>query len=237
MNKFFIFSVFVSLSLLAGTNAYFTFDLPEDWVAVSKENLAVFNQAEDAIKQQRRNPYCAAYQRKALFDFELPYILIEQEAHAPYSLPELQAMANALPSAIRNAYLPLHRAGKYGEVNVMPAFYDEERQMVFDYYEMKRAKPPVAMFAFTACFPSKKGLVKIHGFGKKSDYERSMAEMEKILQSFCFAPEYQDTPAEKSSNYKHVLPVICIISFLVLAGLRIYGRRASHSREPFSKTS
>lgn len=219
---------------LAGSNSYFTIDLPENWCPVAKENLAVFNQAEDSLKGAAQNAYCAAYQRKALLDFQLPYVLVEQERHAPYSKEELRAMAAALPSAIRSAYLPLHRAGKYGEVNVMQGFYDEERNMVFAYYEMTRAKPMEKMFAFDAYFPSARGLVKLHGFGRKADQERSMAEMEAILQSFRLGPGYAYVPPERRSSGKKILPGLCIAGIIILLGLRFLGRSTGGGRQPFA---
>ena len=51
-----------------------------------------------------------------------------------------------------------------------------------------------------ACFPSKIGLIRLQGFGKKSDYAASMEEMEKILQSFSFSTNYAYTPSAKKSR-------------------------------------
>ena len=157
MNKAFFLMLFASFGVFA--ESYFTVDLPENWQKVPTSSLSIYNHAEDALKNEKAGTYSAAYERKALLDFTLPYILVEQEKHAPYSISELESMAEEMPSIIRQAYLPLHRAGKFGEVKVMPGIYDRERNMVFTYYEMVRAKPREEMFAFTACFPSKLGLV------------------------------------------------------------------------------
>ena len=233
MNRALFLTVFSALTLCA--ESYFTVDLPENWQKVPTSSLAIYNHAEDALKNEKVGTYCAAYERKALLDFTLPYILVEQEKHAPYSVSELESMAEEMPSIIRQAYLPLHRAGKFGEVKVMPGIYDRERNMVFTYYEMVRAKPREEMFAFTACFPSKIGLVKLHGFGKRSDYEKSMAEMEQILNSFAFGSNYFYQPPLKSSKKLKALPAICIVAFVLLYALRFIGKRQSGGREPFSK--
>ena len=228
-----LFLIFSALTLCA--ESYFTVDLPENWQKVPTSSLSIYNHAEDALKNEKVGTYSAAYERKALLDFTLPYILVEQEKHAPYSVSELESMAEEMPSIIRQAYLPLHRAGKFGEVKVMPGIYDRERNMVFTYYEMVRAKPREEMFAFTACFPSKIGLVKLHGFGKRSDYEKSMAEMEQILNSFNFGSNYFYTPSLKSSKKLKALPAVCIGAFILLYALRFIGKRHSGGREPFSK--
>ena len=233
MNRALFLTVFSALTLCA--ESYFTVDLPENWQKVPTSSLSIYNHAEDALKNEKVGTYSAAYERKALLDFTLPYILVEQEKHAPYSVSELESMAEEMPTIIRQAYLPLHRAGKFGEVKVMPGIYDRERNMVFTYYEMVRAKPREEMFAFTACFPSKIGLVKLHGFGKRSDYEKSMAEMEQILNSFTFGSNYFYTPSLKSSKKLKALPAVCIGAFILLYALRFIGKRQSSGREPFSK--
>lgn len=230
-----IFSALAALLCLAALgDEYYTLDLPENWQKVPKESLEIYNRAEDSLKGQVRGGYSAAYERKALLDFQMPYILVEQERHAPYSVPELEAMAEEMPAIIRRAYLPLHRAGRYGEVKVMPGLYDRERNMVFTYYEMMRAKPKEELFAFVACFPSRIGLVKLHGFGKKADYARSMEEMEKILQSFSFTSNYLYTPSLKKSSKLKTLPVICVCAFVILYALKFLGKRRTAGREPFS---
>lgn len=233
MNKTLFLTFFSALTLCA--ESYFTVDLPENWQKVPTSSLSIYNHAEDALKNEKVGTYSAAYERKALLDFTLPYILVEQEKHVPYSVSELESMAEEMPSIIRQAYLPLHRAGKFGEVKVMPGIYDRERNMVFTYYEMVRAKPREEMFAFTACFPSKLGLVKLHGFGKRSDYEKSMAEMEQILNSFTFGSNYFYTPPLRSSKKLKALPAVCIGAFVLLYALRFIGRCQSGGREPFSK--
>jgi len=234
MNK--IFSVLLLFAASAAfAESYFTVDLPDNWQKVPTSSLAIYNHAEDALKNEKVGTYSAAYERKALLDFTLPYILVEQEKHAPYSIGELESMALEMPSIIRQAYLPLHRAGKFGEVKVMPGIYDRDRNMVFTYYEMVRAKPREEMFAFTACFPSKMGLVKLHGFGKKSDYEKSMEEMEQILNSFSFSSNYYYVPSKKSSRKLKALPAVCIGAFVLLYALRFLGKRQASGREPFSK--
>ena len=233
MNRTLFLTLFAASGLFA--ESYFTVDLPENWQKVPTSSLSIYNHAEDALKNEKVGTYSAAYERKALLDFTLPYILVEQEKHAPYSVKELESMAEEMPSIIRQAYLPLHRAGKFGEVKVMPGIYDRERNMVFTYYEMVRAKPREEMFAFTACFPSKLGLVKLHGFGKRSDYEKSMAEMEQILNSFKFGSNYFYTPPLKSSKKLKALPAVCIGAFVLLYALRFIGKRQSGGREPFSK--
>ena len=236
MNRSFIVSAlfFALFSLGAFGEEYFTVDLPEGWQKVPKESLEIYNRAENSLKGQSGKGYSAAYERKALLDFQLPYILVEQEKHAPYSVPELEAMAEEMPSVIRRAYLPLHRAGSYGEVKVMPGLYDRERNMVFTYYEMVRAKPREEMFAFVAIFPSKIGLVRLNGFGKKADYARSMEEMEKILQSFSFTSNYLYSPSLKKSSRLRILPIVCVCAFVILYALKIFGRRRGVSREPFA---
>jgi hypothetical protein len=231
---FFALLLILSVSSLRGEE-YFTVQLPDNWQKVPKDILEVYNKAENSLKGQNGKGFCAAYERKALLDFSLPYILVEQERHAPYSVPELQAMAEEMPSIIRRAYLPLHRAGSYGEVKVMPGIYDRERNMVFTYYEMVRAKPREEMFAFVACFPSKIGLIRLQGFGKKSDYAASMEEMEKILQSFSFSTNYAYTPSAKKSRKHQILPVVCIGAFLALCALKFLGRSSGTTREPFSR--
>ncbi|MBR5902166.1 hypothetical protein IKZ40_07440 [bacterium] len=226
--------LFLPLALPAFCDEYFTLDLPENWQKVPKESLDIYNRAEDSLKGQVRKGYSAAYERKGLLDFQMPYILVEQERHAPYSVPELEAMAEEMPAIIRRAYLPLHRAGRYGEVKVMPGLYDKERNMVFTYYEMTRAKPKEELFAFVACFPSRIGLIKLHGFGKKADYARSMEEMEKILQSFSFTSNYFYTPSLKKSSKLKALPVVCVCAFVILYALKFLGKRRSAGREPFA---
>ena len=226
------FSVLLCV-LPALAESYFTVDLPDNWQKVPQESLDIYDRAERSIKGANSR-YSAAYERKALLDFTLPYILVEQEKHAPYSREELERMAEEMPTIIRKAYLPLHRAGKFGEVKVMPGIYDRERNMVFTYYEMVRAKPNEEMFAFVACFPSKVGLVRLNGFGKKSDYEQSMAEMEAVLQSFSFSSNYFYVPAEKRSQKRFYLPALCIMAFVVLYGLRFWGGMKNRGREPFS---
>ena len=233
MNKAFFLMLFASFGVFA--ESYFTVDLPENWQKVPTSSLSIYNHAEDALKNEKAGTYSAAYERKALLDFTLPYILVEQEKHVPYSISELESMAEEMPSIIRQAYLPLHRAGTFGEVKVMPGIYDRERNMVFTYYEMVRAKPREEMFAFTACFPSKLGLVKLHGFGKRSDYEKSMTEMEQILNSFKFGNNYFYTPPLKSSKKLKALPAVCIGAFVLLYALRFIGKRQLGGREPFSQ--
>ena len=232
-SKILVLLILISVSC-ACAGEYFSVDLPEDWQKVPKESLEIYNRAENSLKGQSGKGYSAAYERKALLDFQLPYILVEQEKHAPYSVPELEAMAEEMPSVIRRAYLPLHRSGSYGEVKVMPGLYDRERNMVFTYYEMVRTKPREEMFAFVAIFPSKIGLVRLNGFGKKADYARSMEEMEKILQSFSFSTNYAYTPSTRKSSRLKTLPVVCICAFAALCALKFLGKRRANVREPFS---
>ncbi|MBR6463121.1 hypothetical protein IKS73_08285, partial [bacterium] len=91
MNRTIFLTLFASLGVFA--ESYFTVDLPENWQKVPLSSLSIYNHAEDALKNEKVGTYSAAYERKALLDFTLPYILVEQEKHAPYSVTELESMA------------------------------------------------------------------------------------------------------------------------------------------------
>lgn len=169
---------------------HFSFDLPAYWTVVPTNKLEQYREQAGLATGRSGPAYALAIQRKALLSFAMPYVLFEIGRGRQPSGKELIAEASSFQVVVARAYLPLHRAGAYGEINVQNGVYDPEKHAVIGYYEMLRASDKKRIAAYIVTFACRYGYVRLHCFLPADEKDVHLPVIAGIVDSFAFDPGY-----------------------------------------------
>ena len=220
------------------TPGHVSFVVPAEWRIIPIDELETYKRKLGETFPGRPVPnYVAGMQRKALFTFELPYVLVEIEQRSMPSLEEIQAEKLSYAGNIHRAYLSLHRKGMFGEVKAMPAEYYPDRKVLLGYSEMTRARDKVRLAAITAVYPCQYGYLRMHFFINIEHRDRDMQAVDEIISSVSFDEPYSYVPHNKdvSSNRPRNILYGSIAALACGWGIvRVIGWRMK-KREPFQR--
>jgi hypothetical protein len=169
--------------------------VPAYWTVVPEQSLLKYLDTLRNSMPGRAVPnYVLALQRKALFDFALPYVLIELNPGPAPTRAQVEGELLGFQTSIGLAYSALHRAGKFGEVHVQPAIYDETRHVVIGRYSLVRGEDKRRLACVTAIFPYREGFLRLHGFMRFEDQEKYVPVVEALIASVQFDAGYAYVP-------------------------------------------
>ena len=217
---------------------HFSFLVPDYWTLVPEQELEKYRQVLRAATPGAPEPqYVLALQRKALFHFSMPYVLIELERRPMPSADELRLQAAKFDMGVAQQYLPLHRAGVFGEVTAQPGMYDEARHMVIGYYQMRRTSDAKRISAVAAVFACADGVVKFHCFMPAEEQDKHFPVIQRILDSVAFEPAHAwpSVPVQKPFRIPHQLYYVLLPLAGVWLVVSMFFRARSTDRQPRSR--
>jgi len=194
--------------------------------------LKYLDTVRDTLPGRAVPNYVLALQRKALFNFALPYVLVELDAGSQPTRVQVEGEVLGFQNSLAMAYGALHRAGKFGEVKVQPAVYDEERYTIIGRYSLVRGADKRRIACVTAIFPYRAGFVRLHGFMAYEDQATYAPVLDEIIAGLRFDPgyAYQPPPVTVSPLVKHrtvffgglvsLMGVYLILRFVAARGAR-----------------
>jgi len=215
-----------------------SFIIPDQWRVISESELEPYKRKLGEAFPDRPVPnYIMGMQRKSLFTFSLPYMLVVLEKGTMPTLEEIQAEKVSYVSSIQQAYLSLHRKGMFGEVKALPAEYYPERKVLLGYSEMTRASDNVRLVAITASYPCQYGYLRLNFFINAEQSDRDMPAIDEIISSVSFEPEYAYIPYRKDMSSEQLRYILYgIVGVLACAWffIRIFGSRIRR-KEPYRR--
>lgn len=174
---------------------HFRLSVPAYWTIVPEQALLKYlDTLRDSMPGRAVPNYVLALQRKALFDFALPYVLVELNPGPPPTRAQVEGELLGFQTSIGLAYRALHRAGKFGEVHVQPAVYDEARHVVIGRYSLLRGEDKRRLACVTAIFPYREGFLRLHGFMRFEDQETYVPVLDALIASVQFDAGYAYVP-------------------------------------------
>jgi hypothetical protein len=207
--------------------AHLTFALPDYWTVIPADKVTEYRQKLREMFPQRPVPnYVMAAQRKALFTFAMPYLLIELDDEPMPTIEAVQQEAAAFAANVRGAYVDLYRSNLFGEVKVMDAFYDDARHVIIGSWNMMRARDDRRIAAIDAIFPYRKGYVRFHFFLPAETQERDLPAVESVVDSVVFARDYAYRPvaAGQGRPLRYALYSIVVVLGVVWVAMRFVMR-------------
>ena len=250
MNKYILISsIFISLFTFAETNipnvntstnlvktsseftyspGHFRFQLPYYWEIISDKTLKSYiNKLKEIYPGKPTPNYVLAIQRKALYDFTMPYALIEIDKRPMPTQKEVDAETASFDSNIRRAYVALYKKGLFGEINPLPAVYDPVNKVILGRCSMYRAKDKQYLTTITAIYPCSYGYVRFHFTFKTEDEEKFFPVIEKIIKSLKFDNGFEYKPALAKKNkglLSRPIYVVVLVLAVIWFGFRIFGK-------------
>jgi hypothetical protein len=215
------------------TPGHFSLMLPAYWTMLPEQALLKYlDTLHDSLPGRAVPNYVLALQRKALFDFALPYVLVELDPGAQPTRVQVDGEIIGFQNSLALAYGALHRAGKFGEVHVQPAVYDDQRHVIIGRYSLVRSADKRRLACVTAIFPYRAGFVRLHGFMAYEDQATYAPALDEIIAGLRFDPgyTYQPPPVTVSPLVKHrtvffgglvaLMGVYLILRFVAARGAR-----------------
>ncbi len=185
---------------------HFTLMLPSYWTVLPEQALLKYlDTVRDTLPGRAVPNYVLALQRKALFDFALPYVLVELDSGPQPTRVQVEGEVLGFQNSLALAYGALHRAGKFGEVQVQPAVYDDQQHIIIGRYSLVRGEDKRRLACVTAIFPYRAGFVRLHGFMAYEDQATYAPVLDEIITGLRFDPgyAYQPAPVTVSPLAKH----------------------------------
>jgi hypothetical protein len=205
-------------TIYAFAPAHLRFTLPPNWTVIPQEKLDAYNAAAQALAGRRAAPqYLLGLQRKSLFIFDMPYVLIEVDPGTMPSQAQVDGEVQGFQQSIGLAYRDLHRAGKFGEVISQPALYYEDAHVIIGHYSMVRMEDRARIGAVTAIFPFRGGFVRFHCYMRFEKQEADMPVIEELIASVKFDENYGYAPTiVKRSVVKNPTAVVGGVAVLMV---------------------
>jgi len=209
---------------------HLTLTVPADWTMVPQKELLAYQEKLRELFPKRPVPnYVLAFQRKALFTFSLPYVLIEIEERMMPAVEEVEQEAVRFDESVRSAYLDLHRSGQFGEVRALPAAYDPTNHVIVGYSQMTRAEDKQKIAAVTAIYPCRYGYLRMYFFVAADEQERDIPDVESILASVTFERDYRYIAQRASSGLsrgaRYTLYTVVVVLATLWFIMRVISRR------------
>ncbi|MCX7004672.1 MAG: hypothetical protein NTV22_15560 [bacterium] len=203
---------------------HFTLMLPSYWTVLPEQALLKYlDTVRDTLPGRAVPNYVLALQRKALFDFALPYVLVELDAGSQPTRVQVDGELIGFQNSLAMAYGALHRAGKFGEVKVQPAVYDDQQHIIIGRYSLVRGVDKRRIACVTAIYPYRAGFVRLHGFMAYEDQATYAPVLDEIIAGLRFDSGYAYQPPPVTvffGGLVSLMGVYLILRFVAARGTR-----------------